>query len=124
MRHLGGLSTSIVSKKQSEELGAKEASVDIAMTGPWEIVDHASGEHWTFKAVEDHWRQTPYFAGLVLETIPEEAARLAGFQTGVLDTFQMAFDTIPTVEAVEGATIVGWPNAGQVEHLWTNIRDR
>jgi peptide/nickel transport system substrate-binding protein len=25
----------------------------------------------------------------------------------------MAFDTIPTVEAVEGATIVGWPNAGQ-----------
>ena len=34
MRHLGGLSTSIVSKKQSEELGAEEASVDIAMTGP------------------------------------------------------------------------------------------
>ncbi len=25
----------------------------------------------------------------------------------------MAFDTIPTVDAVEGASIVSWPNAGQ-----------
>ncbi|MQF92142.1 MAG: ABC transporter substrate-binding protein, partial [SAR202 cluster bacterium] len=113
MRHLGGLSTSIVSKKQSEELGAEDASVDISMTGPWKIEDHASGEYWKFSAVEDHWRQTPHFAELVLWTIPEEAARVAGFQTGQLDTFQMAFDTIPTVEKVDGAVIVGWPNAGQ-----------
>jgi len=113
MRHLGGLSTSIVSKKQAEEIGAEAASKDIAMTGPWEIKDHASGEYWKFAAVEDHWRQTPHFAELVLWTIPEEAARVAGFQTGQLDTFQMAFDTIPTVNSVDGAVVVGWPNAGQ-----------
>jgi len=113
MRGLGGLSTSIVSKKQSEDMGAEDASKDIAMTGPWEIKEFSSGEFWRFEAVEDHWRQTPYFEELVLWTIPEESARVAGFQTGNLDTFQMAFDTIPTVESVDGATIVGWPNAGQ-----------
>ena len=79
MRHLGGLSTSIVSKRQSEEIGAEDASIDISMTGPWQIEDHASGEYWKFSAVEDHWRQTPHFAELVLWTIPEEAARVAGF---------------------------------------------
>ncbi|MCI0811930.1 MAG: hypothetical protein J4O10_10310, partial [Chloroflexi bacterium] len=113
MRHLGGTSTSITSKKQSEELGVDAASKDIAATGPWEIDSHSSGEFWRFNAVEDHWRQTPFFEELVLWTIPEESARVAGFQTGTLDIFQMAFDSLPTVEAVEGAFIVAWPNAGQ-----------
>jgi len=113
MRGLGGLSTSIVSKKQSDELTAEVASKDIAMTGPWEIKEFSSGILWRFQAVQDHWRQTPFFEELVLWTIPEESARVAGFQTGTLDIFQMSFDTIPTVEAVEGATIVSWPNAGQ-----------
>ena len=113
MRHLGGTSTSIVSKKQSDELTPEVASKEIAATGPWEITDHSSGEFWRFKAVQDHWRQTPFFDELVLWTIPEESARVAGFQTGALDIFQMSFDTIPTVDAVEGAQIVAWPNAGQ-----------
>ncbi|MCH8893975.1 MAG: ABC transporter substrate-binding protein [Chloroflexi bacterium] len=113
MRNLGGTSTSITSKKQSEELGVEAASKDIAATGPWEIEEHSSGEFWRFKAVQDHWRQQPFFEELVLWTIPEESARLAGFVTGALDTFQMAFDTLVSVEAVEGATVISWPNAGQ-----------
>jgi len=64
-------------------------------------------------AVEDHWRQTPYFAELVYWTIPEESARIAGFQTETLDSFDMAFDSLPTAEAVDGAQFVGWHNAGQ-----------
>ncbi|MCH8988357.1 MAG: ABC transporter substrate-binding protein [Chloroflexi bacterium] len=113
MRGLGGLSTSIVSKKQSEELTPEVASKDIAMTGPWEIDDFSSGEFWRFKAVQDHWRQTPFFEEFVLWTIPEESARVAGFQTGNLDTFQMSFDTLPTVDAVPGSKVVAWANAGQ-----------
>ena len=113
MRHLGGVSTSIVSKKQSDELGMEVASKDIAATGPWEIKEHSSGSFWRFEAVEDHWRQTPYFKELTLWSIPEESARVAGFQTGNLDIFEMSFDSLPTVEAVEGAKIVAWPNAGQ-----------
>tara|TARA_B000000460_G_scaffold221980_1_gene174357 strand:+ start:30 stop:1925 length:1896 start_codon:yes stop_codon:yes gene_type:complete len=112
-RNAAGVSVWIVSKKQSDELGSDKASIDIASTGPWEVVDHVSGSYWKFKAVEDHWRQTPYFEELNYWSIPEESARVAGFQTGNLDMFTMAFDSLPTVEAVEGAVVTGWPNGGQ-----------
>ena len=132
MRHLGGTSTTIVSRQQTQEkveaaggsmddtstpeyeAGAREASKDISATGPWVIDSHESGEVWRFKAVEDHWRQTPYFAEFNMWSIPEEAARVAGFQTGRLDIMEMSFDALPTVEAVEGAIIVSWPYGGQV----------
>ena len=113
MRNGGGSSSWVVSKKQSEDIGIEEASKDIAATGPWQIEEHASGEYWKMSAVEDHWRQTPSFAELIYWTIPEESARVAGFQTGQLDSFDMAFDSLATVEAVEGAMVKGFPNAGQ-----------
>ncbi|PKB58843.1 MAG: hypothetical protein BZY83_04895 [SAR202 cluster bacterium Casp-Chloro-G2] len=113
MRNGGGSSSWVVSQKQSEEIGIDTASKDIAATGPWQIEEHSSGEFWRMSAVEDHWRQTPYFAELTYWSIPEESARVAGFQTGQLDSFDMAFDSLPVVEAVEGAAMIGWPNAGQ-----------
>jgi peptide/nickel transport system substrate-binding protein len=106
-----GASTFIASKKQTDGLGVEAASEQIAGTGPWETVDHRTTEFWRMEAVEDHWRQTPYFAELVFWEIPEESARVAGCQTGQLDTFLMSFDTIPLVEAVEGARLMSIPNA-------------
>jgi peptide/nickel transport system substrate-binding protein len=113
MRTLGGVSTWIVSKNQSEEIGIEAANKDIAAIGPWEIVEHASNEVWRFRAVRDHWRQTPYFDELVFWSIPEESARVAGYITGNLDILEVAFDSIPTLQAVEGTKIASWPNAGQ-----------
>ena len=131
MRHLGGVSTTIVSMQQTQELveanggsmddtttdeyeaGAKEASKNISATGPWELESHDSGSVWRFKAVENHWRQTPYFAEFNMRSIPEEATRIAAFQTGELDIMEMAFDSLAAVEAVEGTEIVAWPFATQ-----------
>ena len=113
MKNGGGSSSWVVSKKQSEEVGIHEASKDIAATGPWQIESSESGSSWKFSAVEDHWRQTPFFDELIYWTIPEESARVAGFQIGNLDSFDMAFDSLETVDAVEGAELLGWPNAGQ-----------
>ena len=107
----GGASTFIASRKQTEELGVDEASTQIAATGPWEIAEHRTGEFWKMEAVRDHWRHTPEFAEFVMWEIPEEASRLAGFQTGKLDTFLMSFDTIPSVLGVEGAELMTVPNA-------------
>jgi peptide/nickel transport system substrate-binding protein len=71
--------------------------------------------------VENHWRQTPYFAELVFWEVPEESARIAGFQTGNLDTFSMAFDTIPLVEKVKGARFIGISgSADSGLHLYGN----
>ncbi len=107
----GGGSTFIASKKQTDELGVEAASMDMAATGPWEISDHRTGEFWKMSAVRDHWRHTPAFAEFIMWEIPEEASRVAGFQTGNLDTFLMSFDTIPAVLEVEGAKLLTVPNA-------------
>ena len=52
------------------------------------------------KAVEDHWRKTPDFAELYFYNIPEESTRVANFQTGNLDTMQMALDSKPVIDQV------------------------
>ncbi len=106
-----GSSNWVVSKKQSDEIGAEAANRDIAGTGPWSIEEHRDNEIWRMAAVEDHWRQTPAFAELIFREIPEESSRIAGFQTGTLDTFLMAFDSIPEIEKVEGAKLLTVPNA-------------
>ena len=66
--------------------------------------------------MDNHWRKTPFFKELVLWDIPEESARVAGFQTGQLDTFTMSFDSIPTVEAVPGTEFMSVPGGGE-SHL-------
>ncbi len=106
-----GSSNWVTSKKQSDEIGVEAANRDIAATGPWEIIEHRDNEIWRMAAVEDHWRQTPTFAELIFREIPEESSRIAGFQTGQLDTFLMAFDSIPEVEKVEGAKLMAMPGA-------------
>ena len=107
----GGASTFIASKKQTDELGVDEASSQMAATGPWEIVDHRTGEFWKMQAVRDHWRHTPAFDEFVMWEIPEESSRVAGFKTGALDTFLMGYDSIPSVLEVEGAELMKVPNA-------------
>jgi peptide/nickel transport system substrate-binding protein len=106
------LTPEIVSKQQTEEIGEEAANTNIAATGPYEIEEHSTGV-WRLRAVRDHWRKTPYFDELVLWEVPEEAARVAGFQTGNLDTFVMALDSIPQIETVQGAEVMQVPLAGQ-----------
>ena len=90
----------ITSKRQAEELGDNEAARDGAATGPWEIVEHLSGAYWRMQAVEGHWRKTPEFSELYFYNIPEESTRVANFQTGKLDTMQMALDSKPVIDQV------------------------
>ena len=99
----------IVSKAQSDELGAEVASRQGALTGPWVPEEIKNGEFWSFSAVEDHWRKTPEFANLVLWEIPEESTRLANFQTGRLSTFLMEFDSLPVVEGIVGVEFMEVP---------------
>jgi peptide/nickel transport system substrate-binding protein len=103
----------VTSKKQHDEIGEEETNRNTAATGPWAIDEWRTGEFWRLSAVEDHWRKTPYFAELWVWEIPEESARVAGFQTGHLDTFAMALDSLPLVESVPGAKLMQVPNAGQ-----------
>jgi peptide/nickel transport system substrate-binding protein len=49
----------------------------------------------------------------VLWEVPAVAAWVAGFQSGNLDTFVMALDSIPQIETVQGAEVMQVPLAGQ-----------
>ena len=109
----GGSATWIASKKQTDEIGAEEANGQIAATGSWDLVEFRTGEFWRMEAVLDHWRKTPHFAELIFREIPEESSRIAGFQTGNLDTTLIAFDSLPLIEGVEGAEIMRLPGGGE-----------
>ena len=105
-----------VSKKNYQELGDEAAGVQAVGTGPWEFVEQSSGEFWKYQAVVEHWRKVPEFAELALREIPEEATRVASFQTGKLDTFQMSFDSKRAVDEVPDIRYMAVANGGST-HL-------
>ena len=112
-----GIASWVTSKKQSDELGVEAADKDIAATGPWEIIEHRPAQFWRMRAVENHWRKTPHFAELEFQEIPEQSTRLAGFQTGHLDTFVMAFDSIPLIQEMPEARLLQVPDQAAGEML-------
>ena len=109
----GGGGTWIISKKQTDDLGAEEANGQIAATGSWDLVEFRTGEFWKMEAVQDHWRKTPHFAELIFQEIPEESSRIAGFQTGNLDTTVIAFDSLSLIREVEGAEVMQLAGGGE-----------
>ena len=109
----GGAGSWIISKKQTDELGAEEANNQIAATGPWDLVEFSTGSFWRMEAVENHWRKTPHFAEMYFREIPEESSRIAGFQTGNLDTTVSAFDSLDALLSVEGAELMRLPGGGE-----------
>ena len=69
----------------------------------------------------DHYRKTPEFAKLVMWSIQEEATLVSNFQVGRLDSFQMSFDSKPTLDEMVDTRYMAVAN-GASEHLglWGN----
>ena len=112
----GASATWVFSKKQVDAEGEEEMNRNGAGTGPWEIMEHRTGEFWKFAAVEDHWRKTPYFAEMIFWEIPEESSRLAGFQAGTLDTAtSTALDSLPVLADIPGMKFMA-PGIGPRKH--------
>jgi len=105
-----------ISKANYESEGKEVATFQGVGTGPWEFVEQSTREFWKFSAVKDHYRKTPEFAELVLWDIPEEATRVANFETGNLDSFLMAFDSKPALDSLPGIRYMSVPN-GSTAHL-------
>ena len=94
----------VISKKQTQELaesiGEDAANGQLAGTGPYEMVEHRTGEFWKFKGVNPHYRKVPEFAEMSFQEIPEESTRIANFQTGRIDVFSAAPDTLAPLAAI------------------------
>jgi len=106
----------VISKAVFDTLGRDEATWLGIGTGPWKFEDQKAREYWLFSALEEHYRKAPHFAELKLHDIPEEATRVANFQTGKLDSFLMAFDSKPALDKVPGIQYMSVPN-GSTAHL-------
>ena len=90
-------------------------------TGPWELTELNLGEVWKFKAVEGHWRKTPYFAELHLLTIPEEATALANFEAGRTDTWSAAPDSLSKVAELDTTKFMSLTDVGEmIVYIWQN----
>ena len=105
-----------VSKKNYESEGQDAATLQGIGTGPWEFVESSTREFWKFSAVPNHYRKIPEFAELVLWDIPEEATRVANFESGKLDSFLMAFDSKPRLDKTPGIRYMSVPN-GSTAHI-------
>ena len=98
-------------------MGEEAASSQGAGTGPWEMVEVRPQESWEMRAVEEHWRKSPNFEELVLHEIQEESTRLANFQTGNLDVFNVVgLDSLPSVQAMPDVKFMR-VEGGATEHL-------
>ncbi|MEE9400555.1 MAG: ABC transporter substrate-binding protein, partial [Dehalococcoidia bacterium] len=100
----------IVSKNYIETVGIEEADRNPVSTGPWKFVEHKLGESVTFEAVEDHWRQVPYFKDLTIKLVPEEASQIAGLKAGEIDVALLQMESISEIEAESGLRVIRMPN--------------
>ncbi len=110
-----GAGTWVTSKKQwdalSATIGEDAANSVMVGTGPWQLVESSSNEFWKFKAVNDHHEKTPFFAELTILEIPEESTLVASFETGKIDVYQAAYDSLPYLAEVEGTKFMAQENA-------------
>ena len=104
----------IHSKQVWDQLGMEKAADALIGTGPWQFVEARTGELWKLEAVEDHWRQTPFFRELFYYEIPEEATRVASLETGSLDTGEVAFSVPGKTEPGAGDGVHQRPGSGPV----------
>ncbi len=72
----------IYSKNQFDTEGFEAATDQPAGVGPWQFESRNLKVDLLYSRVEDHWRQSPYFAEMEYKLIPEEGTRLAQLQTG------------------------------------------
>ena len=82
------------SKAHVDALGEEEASKMPVYSGPWEIVDFATGEFYLMQGVKNHWRKTPDWEFMRWEGIAEESTRIANFLTENIDTGKFGIEGI------------------------------
>jgi peptide/nickel transport system substrate-binding protein len=90
-------------------------------SGPWKLVSWTKGDRIVLaknasyrnlgKLAEN--KGPPYMDGLVITTVPEPQARLAGLRTGVIQVAEPPIDDVPDLQKSKSLYIVVAQNTGQ-----------
>jgi len=91
----------IVSKQYVESVGEDQAAAHPIGTGPYRFVEHKVGDYIKFEALDEHWRQVPYFKTLTMKLVPEQATAVAMLRTGEVDIAEISPLAIPELEAAK-----------------------
>jgi peptide/nickel transport system substrate-binding protein len=106
----------IVPRHYYEKVGRDGFKAKPLGAGPYRFVSQQAGVQMDFEAWEDYWRRVPATKTIVVKGIRDNAARLAGMQTGELDlSFGMTGKVLPQLMADKNLRWV--PNYTSVWYL-------
>lgn len=103
------LQAPIMPKAYIEKVGVQVAREHPVGTGPFKFVERKTGEYVRLEALDQHWRQVPYFKTVELRLVREATTRLALLQTGEADIIDIEPEQKPDVVSA-GSTVKGIPN--------------
>jgi peptide/nickel transport system substrate-binding protein len=90
----------ILSKKYADEHTAAEVKNLPVGTGPWQMVSSKVGVNVVMKAFPDYWGDPkPAFDNLVLNEVPDSAARLVQVQSGEADMAELSPSLVTEAKA-------------------------
>jgi peptide/nickel transport system substrate-binding protein len=118
----------VTSKKYFDETPVEEANKHPIGTGPFKFVSSTPGVEIRLDANKDYWGTVPAFDHLVMQEIPDGAARLVQVQSGAVDIAQLDAELSgeATAAGLQISTIPDFGNAflllggsyyGDDEHL-------
>lgn len=122
-QRLAGWASQIVSQEAFEATGDWETwALAPVGTGPYRVAEYVSGDYLLLEAHDEYWGDTPPFASIRFQIVPEVATRISGLVAGDFDIItEVEPDQFATIENAEGVKIVGGPIANhRVINLGTN----
>ncbi|NLE59831.1 MAG: ABC transporter substrate-binding protein [Planctomycetes bacterium] len=104
---------SIIPNEYMAEVGVDGFQQAPVGTGPFQFVEWAKGDHITYKANPNYWREgQPKIETLIFRPIPESAIRVAALQTDEIDLAQrLSAEEAQSLLGVEGIQVVKYPVA-------------
>lgn len=103
----------IHSKAYADEVDEETEANHPITTGPWQFVSSTSGVEVMLEAFDEYWEGRPAYDRLVLQEIPDEAARLVQVQSGAVDIAELAPRLTGEAEAA-GLDVRSVPDVGNV----------
>lgn len=81
-------------------------------TGPFQVDSWVREDRAVFSVFREHWSIKPQIEKVIIQSMPEDAVRVAALQTGELDSASLALKSVPNMLA-QGFKTTGAGNASQ-----------
>ncbi len=99
-------------KKAYDENGEEWLRENYIATGPFQVEEWTKGDRAVMTRFDDHWGFTPEVDKVIVLEIPEETSRVAGMQTGEIDSAELGIRQVPGLVA-QGFAKASAGNANQ-----------